>query len=156
NTSIQDLIRNENLNRKFPTLPFIPTTTNNKPLKFMPPKDPLSEWPTSDADRQTLEENLLALLSSSSSPQSDYQQMSDYLVGDEDYQPVDDGYFYAVDGQNAWFDGPILPKVNPISGDDQDQKVNNMLVNYLLSQYYGKGASDVDDEEMTDDELSRW
>lgn len=78
------------------------------------------------------------------SPLELLQALADYETSDDYYQDQanTDGLYY-TDGQDGWFDGPILPKVS----SDGDEELNKLLINYLYDHYNKMNEGDNDDEE---------
>lgn len=111
------------------------------------------------ADNQPDQRNLPDLSRLLLNNQLDYNQAGDYESPNaDDYYPanVDDGFYYAVDGQDGWFDGPVLPKVESLETkpaneldeaekkklyDDMTDQIEKLLQKDILSMI-GNGGMD--------------
>ena len=122
-----------------PGAPFTPLLND---MQSYPPYGNVNSYSEPDIDGPMLStHDLLNMINS----QGDYnnQPAMDYMNNDDYYPNVDDGFNYAVDGQDAWFDGQVIPKVVPVtSDDDPDGQLNQMLINYLYDRYLEDGDPD--------------
>lgn len=84
------------------------------------------------------------------SPLEYLQALADYEGNDDYYQDqtnADGQGFYYADGQDGWFDGPILPKVDQPVEESADDQLNKLLVNYLYEHYSKLNPNENEDED---------
>lgn len=89
-------------------------------------------------------------VSQSYSPLELLQALADYEASEDYYQDQAnaDGLYY-TDGQDGWFDGPILPKVSADNDNEPttDEQLNKLLISYLYDHYNKANPNDDEDED---------
>lgn len=79
---------------------------------------------------------------------TDYENNNNNNNNDDyyQYQTDSDGLYYG-DGQDGWFNGPIVPKVDQTKEDTLNDPLNKLLLNYLYDHYNKLYDNDEEDDD---------